>query len=109
MIRMSSGDVLALLGIIFGSQALWNFLQSLFQKKKPWQELLIGLGHDRITLLCEQEIKTGYTTPYRFHNIVEIYEPYKKAGGDGDAEMMFNKVKSLPMKSDEFKEAENEQ
>lgn len=32
---MSSGDVLALLGIIFGSQALWNFLQSLFQKKNP--------------------------------------------------------------------------
>lgn len=106
---MSSGGVLALLGIIFGSQALWNFLQGLFQKKAPWQELLIGLGHDRITLLCEQEIKAGYTTPYRFHNIVEIYEPYKKAGGDGDAEMMFNKVKSLPMKSDEFKEAENEQ
>ena len=78
---MSSGDVLALLGIIFGSQALWNFLQSLFQKKNPWQELLIGLGHDRITSLCEQEIKTGYTTPYRFHNIVEIYEPYKRGGG----------------------------
>lgn len=63
------------------------------------QDMLIGLGHDRIIYLGSVYIQNGYITKDEFSNLNDyLYIPYRNLGGNGTAEKVMNEVKQLPLK-----------
>jgi len=96
---------------IFASSGLWTFILYLVQRSdkkkdkedellKNQSQMLLGLGHDRITYLGAKYIENGSITDDEFENLNKyLYEPYKKLGGNGTAEKIMNDVKNLPIKN----------
>jgi hypothetical protein len=87
------------------SGGLFSFLQyiiSLFvdRKKKPSNEneLLLALAHDRIIFLCRQAIDKEYLTQDEYDNILQLYNPYRAAGGNHLTTKYFSEVEKLPIK-----------
>ena len=71
-------------------------------------EMLMGLGHDRITYLGAKYLERGYVTVDEYENLNRyLYQPYKKLGGNGTAEKIMIQVKDLPV-SDNMKGDHNE-
>lgn len=63
------------------------------------QEMLIGLGHDRIIYLGSVYIKNGYITKEEYSNLNDyLYIPYTNLGGNGTAKKVMDEVKDLPLK-----------
>lgn len=87
------------------SGGLFSFLQFIIstiinRKKKPSSEteLLLALSHDRIVFLCKQAIEQKYITQDEYDNIVQLYNPYKAAGGNHLTTKYFSEVEKLPIK-----------
>lgn len=87
------------------SGGLFSFLQyiiSLFvdRKKKPSNEneLLLALAHDRIIFLCKQAIDKKSITQDEYDNILQLYNPYRAAGGNHLTTKYFSEVEKLPIK-----------
>lgn len=87
------------------SGGLFSFLQFIIstfinRKKKPSNEtqLLLALSHDRIVFLCKQAIEQKYITQDEYDNIVQLYNPYKAAGGNHLTTKYFTEVEKLPIK-----------
>lgn len=87
------------------SGGLFSFLQyiiSLFvdRKKKPSNEneLLLALAHDRIIFLCKQAIDKQSITQDEYDNILQLYNPYRAAGGNHLTTKYFSEVEKLPIK-----------
>jgi hypothetical protein len=87
------------------SGGLFSFLQyiiSLFvdRKKKPSNEneLLLALAHDRIIFLCRQAIEKKSITQDEYDNILQLYNPYREAGGNHLTTKYFSEVEKLPIK-----------
>lgn len=87
------------------SGGLFSFLQFIIstfinRKKKPSNEtqLLLALSHDRIVFLCKQAIEQKYITQDEYDNIVQLYNPYKAAGGNHLTTKYFSEVEKLPIK-----------
>ena len=82
---------------VFGSVGFWQFISSRFDKKSNETELLIGLAHDRIYRLCEKYLDRGSITTGEYDNLMCIYRPYHKCGGNGTATKLIEQVDQLPM------------
>lgn len=87
------------------SGGLFSFLQFIIttiinRKEKPNNEtsLLLALAHDKIIFLCKQAIERGYITQDEYDNILQLYNPYKEAGGNHLAKKYFSEVEKLPIK-----------
>lgn len=87
------------------SGGLFSFLQYLIQlfidrKKKPTNEtaLLLAIAHDKIIYLCKQSIDRGYITQDEYDNVLQLYTPYRNAGGNHLAKKYFEEVDKLPIK-----------
>lgn len=79
------------------SSGFWTLLQHLIDKKSCTNEMLVGLGHDRILFLGKSYIERGYITTEEYENLHDyLYLPYKKLGGNGTAEKIMNEVEKLP-------------
>lgn len=85
---------------VFGSVGFWNFISSRFDKKNNETDLLIGLAHDRIYRLCGKYLDRGSITPAEYDNLMCIYRPYKKCGGNGTATKLIEQVDQLPMEKE---------
>ena len=88
-----------------GSSGLFAFLQYVIQllvdrKKKPTNEtqLLLALAHDKIIFLCKECIDKQYMTQDEYDNILQLYNPYREAGGNHLAKKYFEQVEKLPIK-----------
>ena len=88
------------------SGGLFSFLQYIIQlfidrKKKPSNEvnLLLALSHDRIIFLCKQALDKTYITQDEYDNILQLYTPYAKTGGNHLAKKYFEEVDKLPIKN----------
>lgn len=88
-----------------GSSGLFAFLQYVIQlivdrKKKPTNEtsLLLALAHDKIIYLCKQAIDKGFITQDEYDNVLQLYNPYRDAGGNHLAKKYFEEVEKLPIK-----------
>lgn len=62
---------------------------------------LLGLSHDKIIHLGDTYLERGAITLKEKSTIQSIYNPYKKLGGNGDCEVIFNYINKLPIISDE--------
>lgn len=99
-----------LLVAIFASSGFWAAITMIIQhhiskKDKEDQsqlkmdQMVLGLGHDRICFLGMSYIARGYITKDEYENLVTyLFEPYEALNGNGTAKLVIDKVKLLPMK-----------
>lgn len=87
---------------VLASSGLWAVVMKRMEKKDAKTELLIGIAHDRIMFLGMSYLNRGYITKDEYENLYEyLYNPYKKAGGNGSAEHIMKQVDKLPFGKDE--------
>lgn len=90
--------IVTVVGSVLASSGLWAFIQKHAEKKDAKTELLIGIAHDRIMFLASSYIDRGYITRDEYENLyIYLYNPYKKAGGNGSATHIMNQVDKLPI------------
>lgn len=83
---------------VLASSGLWTIIQKRVDKKDANKDLLIGIAHDRIMFLAMSYIARGYITRDEYENLYNyLYNPYKKAGGNGSADHIMKQVDKLPM------------
>lgn len=82
---------------IFASTGFWNFLQYTSQRRNRAEDMLLGLAHDKIYELCKRYIKRGSISHQGLDNLIHLYNPYHKLGGNGTCEELMNKVLQLPI------------
>lgn len=92
--------IISIFCAVLASSGLWNYIQSKREKKDNNAEMLIGLGHDRITYLGLKYIERGYITQDEYENLYNyLYKPYENLGGNGSAKRVMNEVNKLPIKN----------
>lgn len=85
---------------VLASSGLWNYIQTKREKKDNKTQMLIGLGHDRITYLGLKYIERGYITQDEYENLYDyLYKPYASLGGNGSAKHVMNEVNKLPIRN----------
>ena len=87
---------------VLASSGLWAIVLKRMENKDAKTELLIGMAHDRIMFLGMSYLNRGYITKDEYENLYEyLYNPYKKAGGNGSAEHVMKLVDKLPICKEE--------
>ena len=90
--------IITLIVAIIGSNGIWALILAMVEKKSSKNNMILGLGHDRIIFLEKKYIKRGYITPDEYENLHDyLYVPYRKMGGNGTAEKLMKIVDTLPM------------
>lgn len=86
---------------VIASSGLWTYVSKHTDHKDARTELLIGIAHDRIVFLGMSYVNRGYITHDEYENLhTYLYEPYKKAGGNGSAERVMKEVDQLPIRNE---------
>lgn len=88
---------------VFASSGFWAFLLGIINKfietRSAKNQMILGLGHDRIISLCEKYIAQGWIASDDFENLHDyLYVPYKKMKGNGTAEKLMHDVEKLPIR-----------
>ena len=97
---------------VIGSNALFAFIQFLItrhdQKKntlskheQAQNDMIIGLGHDKLLYLTDKFVQRGGVTLKERRNLDYIYKPYRAAGGNGDCQIGYEACEKLPTLSDD--------
>lgn len=91
--------VVTIISSFLASSGLWAFIMHIAEKKSAQNEMLRGLGHDRIMELGQFYIDRGFITVDEYENLYDyLYKPYKGLKGNGTADKMLEDVKKLPLK-----------
>lgn len=84
------------------SNALFGFVMYLINRNDTKKDLLRGLAHDRIKHLCVAYIERGDISEAEFEELTKyLYEPYKRAGGNGTIEKLYNSAIALPLRTED--------
>lgn len=84
---------------IFASTGFWAFVQQFMDRKSASREMLLGLGRDKLISKCHEYIDQGWIAVEELADLEKyLYTPYRKLGGNGTGEILFNKVNQLPNK-----------
>lgn len=75
------------------------------KKPKPSDKLLVALAQDRVVYVGSGCIKQGYITREQLTILTSIITPYRALGGDGLADAIMDRCRSLPIRTE--KEMEN--
>ena len=59
------------------------------EKQKDRDALLLGVTKILVTDLMMKALERGYTTQTEYEIVNDIYEPYKKSGGNGVVEHLY--------------------
>ena len=90
--------IVTLLGSLIASSGFWAYVEHKGKNKSKQDEMLIGLGHDRIMSLGLEYIRRGSITYDEYENLYNyLYLPYKELGGNGSAERVMTEVMKLPI------------
>lgn len=100
---MSNETILALVGILVGSQGLWTFIQTVWiskhRNKRAENKLLLGLAFQTIIDTAQRYIDRGEIEMDEYKELNHyLFEPYKEMGGNGTAARMIAEVEKLPIK-----------
>lgn len=69
--------------------------------EKSHMNLIVASYRFRLVQLCKGFLNQGYITTAQMEQLSEFYKLYKGLGGNGQAEVYYNKAISLPLKTDE--------
>ena len=100
---MSNETLLTLAAILFGSQGLWTFVQTVWinkhRNKRAENKLLLGLAFETIINTAQKYIDRGEIDSDEYKELNHyLFEPYKEMGGNGTAARMIAEVEKLPIK-----------
>ena len=105
-----SDVIVAIIVAVFASSGFWAFLTAYLSGRQSKQtadhQLLLGLAHDRLYMICQGYISRGYITLDEYDNLLYIYKPYVLAGGNGTGKKLFEAVERLPMRDENGKQEE---
>ncbi len=94
--------IITIIVAVFASTGFWQFVNTRIEAKRKIRsaetELLLGLAHDRLYELCETYIARGYVTTSEYDNLMYIYRPYSKSGGNSTGDKLIEEVDKLPMR-----------
>ena len=101
---LSSETVLTILsGGLFGilaSSGFWAYLMSRSKKNNAKDDLLLGIGCERIVSLGMKYIDRGWIYKDEYDTLIDyLWAPYEKSGGDGTAKRVIEGVMRLPIRS----------
>lgn len=88
-----------------GSTGLFSLVQfiitTIIESRKPSEEkkLLLAIAHNHICFLCSKAIEKQYVTQDEYDSILQLYMPYRQAGGNHLAKKYFDTVEKLPIKN----------
>lgn len=87
---------------VIGSQALAELVKwfTASKKPKPADRLLAALAQDRIVYVGSGCIKQGYITREQLTILTSIITPYRALGGDGLADAIMDRCRSLPIRTE---------
>lgn len=92
--------VIGIIAATIGSSGLWAFVMNRREKKDVKNDILIGLGHDRIMHLTAKYIERGWMTQDEYENLHDyLFVPYTKVGGNGAAARAMKEVDKLPIRT----------
>ena len=101
--------VLTVFSSVLASSGLWACITRKSENKDAQTEMLIGLGHDRITYLGLKYIDRGYIYQDEYENLKEyLFKPYSKMGGNGSAAKVMAEVDKLQIKTRSMEGRKNE-
>lgn len=101
---MTAELLMQLIGIVVGSNALFEFIKWLIAnsgKQSPERKALLALCSDRCETLLYKWIRADeeYRTVARWATIKRLYEAYRALGGNGEMEELYNLACEIkPMK-----------
>lgn len=94
--------VIAVVLAILGSNGLWTVVNSILvnrkDKKSVERQAMLALLHDRLYRLCQDYIKQGYVTIDQLDNLMYLWQPYERLGGNGTGKKLYDQVLELPLK-----------
>ena len=115
--------VIGLIGVIFASNGLFQLILYILQSKEKERErkrqeelekslikvedfknlcaCVTGIASFRITREAKKHIANGYITLGDLNTLKHhLYEPYRKLGGNGEAQSCMEVVEELPVRND---------
>ena len=106
-ITIISTQVMAITGMITGIAAVVALLITIIKKTKEpherkaqkielLEEGMLAILHDRLYDLIPQYIAQGHISHEDYENILYLYEPYEKMGGNGTAKRLMEELKKQP-------------
>lgn len=94
--------IIPIIVAVFASTGFWQFVNARVEARRRTKsdetELILGLAHDRIYDLCRHYIARGDITTSEYDNLMYLYRPYNKCGGNGTGDKLIEAVDKLPMK-----------
>ena len=76
--------VITIICSVMASSGFWAYVMKYKDSKDVRNEMLIGLGHDRIISLGMIYIERGWVTQEEYENLYEyLYKPYEKMWYNG--------------------------
>lgn len=89
--------IVTIIVAVIGSSAFSAWIQHRADRKDAKTQMLIGLGHDRITYLGMKYLDRGdWILEDEYENLVDyLYRPYHALGGNGSAEKIVEDCKKL--------------
>lgn len=81
--------------------ALVEWYKCRSDKNNIEKKMLLGLAHDMLYRRLEEHLKNGYITVDDMENLGYLYEPYRKMGGNGTCERLYEEVAKLSHKKEE--------
>lgn len=84
---------------VFSAGGFWSLIMFFLQKKEKKKDLtnegLLALLHDRLYEECSSILSNGVVTSDELDNIIHLYEPYHKLGGNGVCERMVKQISEM--------------
>lgn len=101
MPHIESNLIVSLVIAIFASTGFWAFLTNIInnksEKKSAQGEMLRGIAHDKLYDKCNKSLKNGEITPSEYDNLLNLYRPYTRLGGNGTIKKLMKEVDELPI------------
>lgn len=95
---LSSSGLWAVVSIVV--QHVMQSWEKKHNKNTAADDMLRGLGHDRIIYLCQKYMERGSISAEEFEDLeTYLFIPYQELGGNGTAERLMEEVRKLPIKS----------
>lgn len=94
--------VLTIFTSVLASSGLWAFLGSRWDRHSAEKEMLVGIGHIELVFFGMQYIERGWITEDEYNTLEELYEPYKKLGGNGSGTKIMQEINKLPIRQSGF-------
>lgn len=89
--------IITILAGILGSTGFWMLVQNQREKKSKERMAIMAMLYMAVKMSCKSCLRRGWASTEEIEDIEKyMFEPYKSMGGNGTAELLMNKIQSLP-------------